>query len=146
MKQIVFSLSGKRPAPFIWWVVNLWLLLLAVGCRRTESLTVPADFQQLVSVDLSTQAYNEEILAEFTLTETAVTNIIYLLPNVNTPYFDLSLNGPGNDSLLILHSENYHTDASGGGIWEQTLTPGKYRLALTTEPSSGILSVYWGKP
>ena len=80
------------------------------------------------------------------MTEAAVTTLFYTLPNADTAYFDLSLLGPDDDSLVILHSENYRTDASGGGTWEQSLMPGTYQLVLTAEPGPGTLSVYWEAP
>jgi hypothetical protein len=45
---------------------------------------------------------------------------------------------------VILHSEDYRTDHDGGGLWEHSLPPGTYRLVLTAEQGSGMLSVYWG--
>jgi hypothetical protein len=146
MKHRIFNASGKRPYFSIWWVVGLWLLLLATGCNGSQGLAVPAGFQPLAAADLAAHAYDAEVLAEFTLTETAVTTLFYTLPNADTPYFDLSLIGPDGSSLTILHSENYRTDENGGGSWEQTLTGGMYQLILTAEPSPGTLSVYWKHP
>jgi hypothetical protein len=125
----------------------VWLfifVLLTVSCQAQP--TPPPDFQPVAEVDLTDHSYDEEIVGEFTVTETAVTAIFYTLPNADTLYFDLSLIGPEDESRVILHSESYRTDESGGGTWEQKLPPGTYRLALTAEPGSGILSVYWGQP
>lgn len=123
----------------------VWLfifVLLTVSCQAQP--TPPTDFQPVAEVDLSDHSYDEEIVGEFTVVETAVTTLFYTLPNADTPYFDLSLIGPEDDSRVILHSENYRTDESGGGTWEQNLAPGSYQLVLTADPGPGTLSVYWG--
>ncbi|MFZ1397227.1 MAG: hypothetical protein WAS33_10040 [Candidatus Promineifilaceae bacterium] len=82
-------------------------------------------------------------MGEFTLTETAVAHIFYTIPNIDTAEFDLRLLGPNGDSLVILHSEEFRTDKSGGGTWEQSLPAGVYQLVLTASQTPGTLSVYW---
>ena len=122
------------------------IILFIASCQANEAkLAPPPDFQLVAEVDLSDQSYDEEIVGKFTVAETAVTTLFYTLPNADTSYFDLSLIGPADDSLVILHSENYRTDKNGGGTWEQNLTPGTYQLILTAEPGPGVLSVYWGR-
>jgi len=81
---------------------------------------------------------------QFSLEETAVVGIFFTIRDIDTTYFDLSLSGLDGDSLVILHSEDYRTDRDGGGLWEQSLPPGAYRLVLTAAQSPGALSVYWG--
>ena len=150
MKYHVSRTNTNRPFPVTSLLtLTLLLIVMAVGCtvgKNSASLTLPPDFQPLAEVNLSARPFDGEILGEFTLEETTVTTIFYTLPNTDTPYFDLSLIGPDDASLLILHSENYRTDDSGGGTWEQSLTPGNYQLVLTAEPGPGTLSVYWGHP
>lgn len=134
----------KRPFSIAAFLFSLALIMVGSGCTKDQKVgAVPPDFQLVAEVDLSTQSHDKELLGEFTLMETAVTTIFYTLPNANTPYFDLSLIGPKDESQVILHSESYRTDESGGGTWEQNLLPGTYRLELTTDPGSGVLSVYW---
>jgi len=119
------------------------LILFAVGCNAEQTgLTPPPDFQPVATVDLSAQPHDGTEVGDFTLTETAVVNLFYTLPNIDTTYFDLSLSGPNGDNLVILHSETFRTDENGGGTWEQRLSPGKYRLLLTVPQTSGTLSVY----
>jgi hypothetical protein len=124
------------------------IVLLAAGCRpaQTENTGPPPDFQFVAEVDLSAQAYDEEILGELTLAETADVAIFYTIPNLNTSGFDLSLKGQNDDRVLILHSEDFQTDENGGGTWEKNLMPGTYRLALTAAQSDSVLSVYWKYP
>lgn len=123
------------------------IILFAMSCTAGQSQQMPPpDFQLVAQVDLSDHAYEEEIVGQFTLAETAVVTLFYTLPNANTTYFDLSLIGPEDDSLMILHSEDYHTDENGGGMWEESLAPGTYQLALTADPSGTVLSVYKGYP
>ena len=77
------------------------------------------------------------------LQETAVVRVYYTIPNLDTDYFDLRLIGPAGESHLILHSEDFITDESGGGLWEQPLAAGVYQLELSAHQTQGILSIYW---
>lgn len=125
--------------------LSLVILTIVAGCTAVSRAAVqwpPQDFQLMAVVDLSTQAYEEQTLGEFTLDKTAVVGIRYTLPDVDIAYFDLSLIGPQEEKQIILHSENYRTDAHGGGEWEKSLTPGTYRLVLIADAGHGILSVY----
>ena len=147
MKHKRLNTNNKRPFPTTILLILTLLMMMAIGCtagKNSELMTPSPDFQPLAEADLSNQSFNEEIMGEFTVKETAVTSLFYTLPNADTPYFDLSLIGPDDARHLILHSENYRTDENGGGSWKQSLTPGTYQLALTAEQSAGILSVYWG--
>jgi hypothetical protein len=135
------SISSKK-GTFIQFILTFFMIgLLTAGCQANQ--TPPPGFELVSEIDLAAQSYDEAVVGEFILAETAVTTIFYSLPNADTAYFDLSLIGPDNDSHLILHSENYRTDASGGGTWDQNLPPGTYRLALTADQSTGVLTVYW---
>lgn len=116
--------------------------LLAVGCGANQGQQISSEAQLVAEVDLSTQPHDAEVVGEFSLAETAVVTLTYTMPNVDTAVFDLSLNGP-NDDYVILHSEGYRTDENGGGSWEQNLAPGTYQLVLTASQTSGTLSVYW---
>ena len=139
----MFIKSKKRT--FIQFTLTLFMIgLLTVGCQANQA--VPPGFELAAEVDLAAQSYDEAVVGEFILAETAVTTLFYTLPNADTPYFDLSLIGPNDKRHLILHSENYRTDDNGGGTWEQSLTPGSYQLVLTAKPGSGSLSIYWGHP
>ena len=140
--------STFRP---VWRYLQAALAMLVitavVGCaafqNQATGMASPAELQPVAEIDLSTRPYDQERLGQFTLTETAVVTIAYTLPNIDTSYFDLRLVESQGESLVILHSEDYRTDENGGGTWQQSLTPGAYRLLLTAEQSPGILTVYW---
>lgn len=145
-----FSLTTRqRPFPaLVMLAAGLLLIMLLAGCNaawRGVNLTPAPGFQPLAKVDLSARAFDGEILGQFTLAETAAVSLLYTLPRAGLPYFDLSLVGPGDERRVVLHSEDYRTDEHGGGTWEQRLAPGTYRLALTSEPGPGLLSVFWGQ-
>ena len=59
--------------------------------------------------------------------------------------FDLSVAGPDGFRSTILHGEGYNT-SQDGGLWEKNLSPGKYRVILTSDRSPGIASVYMKAP
>lgn len=126
---------------------SVFLLLLAyafLGEAGQTGLAPPADFQPMAEIDLSAGPYNAETLGQFIVEEAAVVGIFFSIQGIDTPYFDLRLTGPDDESPVILHSEDYRTDADGGGLWEKSLAPGTYRLELTARQSPGALTVYWG--
>ena len=92
-------------------------VLLTVSCQTDRTQQQSPDFQLVAEVDLSARPHEGEVVGEFTVGETAVTHIFYTSPNIDTTIFDLSLSGPDGESFVILHSENFRTDAEGGGTW-----------------------------
>lgn len=118
--------------------------LLAVGCNGQND-QIPPDAELLAEVDLAAQPHEAAVVGEFEVAETAVITLTYLVPNVETAVFDLTLDGP-DDNYVILHSEEYRTDDNGGGSWAQNLPPGTYQLLLTASQTDGTLSVYWAHP
>jgi hypothetical protein len=121
------------------------LLLLAVFAviqawdRRPETATDP---RLLAMVDLATGPFDEVVVARFTLAETRVVQLRYSLINLDSPAFDLSLQGAERARFTILHAEQYRTSEDGGGDWQQTLPPDDYRLVLTAAQSPGTLAIY----
>lgn len=128
-------------------ICSLLLVLgLISGCTtitESASLMPGPDFTELAYVQLSNQSLNEETLGQFTIEEAGSVTLSYILPNIDTAYFYLSLVTPSGKSLTILRSEDYRTDARGGGTWEQELAPGTYQLLLTAAQCSGHITVYW---
>ena len=129
-------------------VPGVLIIMLVVGCRASQNqeapLAAPADFEPIAEeVNLSARSHDAETLGQFTLEETADVGVFFSIQQIDTPYIDLSLIGPDDESRVILHSEDYRTDADGGGLWEGSLPPGTYRLVLTADQSPGILSAYW---
>ncbi|MCB8924144.1 MAG: hypothetical protein H6652_00800 [Ardenticatenaceae bacterium] len=124
-------------------VVFLLLIIgpLAVSCTG-QNEQIPPDAELLAEIDLATRPHEAAVVGEFSLAETAVITLTYLVPNVETAVFDLTLAGP-EDNYVILHSEDYRTDENGGGSWEHNLTPGSYQLLLTASQTTGTVSVYW---
>ena len=125
----------------VWLSVLLLISLLAVGCTGQND-QIPPDAELLAEVDLAAQPYEAAMVGEYEVAETAAITLTYLVPNVETAVFDLTLAGP-DDDYVILHSEDYRTDENGGGSWEQTLVPGSYQLLLTASQTTGTVSVYW---
>ncbi len=125
----------------VWLSILLLIPLLVVGCTNQND-QIPPDAELLAEVDLATKPHEAAMVGEFEVAATAVITLTYLVPNVETAVFDLTLAGP-DDEYVILHSEGYRTDENGGGTWEQTLAPGSYQLRLTASQTTGMLSVYW---
>lgn len=108
-----------------------------------ETGSSPA-FQLAREIDLASRAFASETVLEFTLDETAVVGIFYALQNVDTTYFELTLVPAEGQSLVLLCSQSLWTDQEGGGMWEQELRAGTYRLPLNADRGHGALAVYWG--
>ena len=127
-------------------ILNLLVIILGTGCANINrnNFVPPPDFKPLAEVNLSTESFDQEILGQIAVEEEAIVSIFYGLSNAETTYFDLSLIGPEGENLVILHSEDYRTDEQGGGTWEQSLPPGDYRLVLTADQGSGLLTIHWG--
>lgn len=125
----------------VWLSVLLLITPLAMGCTGPTD-QIPPDAELLAEVDLAAQPHEAAVVGEFEVAETAVITLTYLVPDVETAVFDLTLAGP-DDHYVILHSEEYRTDENGGGSWEHNLTPGSYQLLLTASQTTSTLTVYW---
>ena len=120
------------------------LVMVANGSAANNSLdpfTPPQDFNPVAEIDLSTQAYPSETLAEFTVGERDHVGIFVRVRHINTTYFDLSVTGPDGFHSVVMHGEGYNA-AQDGGLWEQFLPAGTYRIVLTSHQSPGDVSVY----
>jgi len=76
----------------------------------------------------------------FTLAEPAVVGIYYALQNVDTGDFDLSLEPADGQRIVPMGANRLRTDRNGGGLWEEALPAGTYRLLLSAAQSQGTLS------
>lgn len=101
----------------------------------------PRDFSPTAQIDLSTRSYSSEPIARFRLDQPSYAGIFVVIHNIDTPFFDLSVEGPDGYRNVILHGEGYRADQDGG-LWEKSLPPGTYELVLTSHPSPGAVSVY----
>lgn len=112
------------------------------GGRQTAP---PPNFQSAAQIDLSARSYNNETLAQITVDQPTNLGVFFVIKDINTEYFDLSLKGPAGYHSLILHGEEFRTDGAGASsLQEFALQPGEYRLALTSRQSPGRLSIHWG--
>lgn len=140
------SPPARFPLPalalFIVLVSLAYLFLQGRAQNQNNGAAVSSDFQPLAQVDLAARAYHGDTVVQFTLEKTAVVNIFYTIPNIDTAYFDLRLIGTEGQSYVILHSEDFKTDEAGGGLWEQGLAPGDYHLELSAPQSPAVLSIY----
>ena len=110
-----------------------------------DRFSPPQGFVPVSQIDLSARAYPSETLTQFTLEKSAYVGVFIAVRDINTTYFDLSVIGPDDYSSTVLHGEGYNA-AQDGGLWEQNLPPGAYRLVLTSHPSPGVVSIYWKTP
>jgi len=121
------------------------LLLNSAAPNVSYSSAPPADFQPAATIDLSTRAYEAETLARITLGETGTLGVHFLVQNIDTEYFDLSLSGPDGYRAVVLHGEDFRTDSLGASsLQEFNLRAGEYQLVLTARQNPGHLTVSWG--
>jgi hypothetical protein len=110
-----------------------------------EKLSPPAGFRAVAEIDLSRQIYSAETLAEFTVDQPAYVGVFVIVRDINTSYFDLRVVGPDGDSSVVLHGEGYRADHDGG-LWEENVSPGTYRLVLTANQSPGNAAIFLKTP
>lgn len=101
----------------------------------------PRDFESVAQIDLSTQTYFAETLTEFSLDQVSSVGVFIVVDNIHTTYLDVRITGPSGFDSIVLHGEGYNA-VQDGGLWEQNLAPGTYQIVLTSDQSSGTLTVY----
>ena len=138
------------------WKMNRVIILIILaalassilpGCRgmRNEA-GAPDGYEQAAAADLSTHGYKETAVATVTLAEAGEVAFYFTLENLDTPTFDLTLQGQDGSRLTVLHAEGYRTDGTGSGQWEHELAAGEYQLLLTSPASAGQVTVYMRQP
>jgi hypothetical protein len=142
----VLAAGTRRTIPVMASVMIACLILTfsanqAAARNPLGQFAPPQDFQPVAQIDLSSRSYSEEMLAQFSFDQATWVGVFIAVRDINTTYFDLSVTGPGGYRSVILHGEGYRADQDGG-LWEQNLPPGAYRLVLTSEKSPGSASVY----
>lgn len=109
--------------------------------NSTNQLTPPDHLPLAATVDLTSRAHENEVLATFSVSENGRLELFFTVREINTSYFDLHLTGPNGDNILLLHGETYRADQDGG-LRTFTLVPGNYQVVLTASQSPGVLSLY----
>lgn len=143
--------AGARPAlTAMLGIMTVCLALTVLANAQAAQnplgrLAPPADFQLLAEYDLSAAAYPDETLAAISLRELTYVGVFVRIENINTTYLDLRLTGADGFESVVIHGEGYRADLDGG-LWEQTLPPGEYRLVLRADQSPGTISIYWNAP
>ena len=126
-------------------IVTAFALNGFAGGTPLDRFSPPQGYDPVAQIDLSTQPYSEETLAQFTLTELTTVGVFLTVRDINTPYFDLSVTGLDGFSSTVLHGEGYRADRDGG-LWEESLQPGTYQIVLTSRQSPGNISLYIDTP
>ena len=114
---------------------------MAATQNGTPRLSPPSNLALVAQVDLTARAYQNEVLATFSVTENGRLDMFFSVQDINTNYFDLRLIGPNGYSYPLLHGEVYRADRDGG-LRELTLLPGTYQVVLTADQSPGAVSIY----
>jgi hypothetical protein len=126
-------------------IVSTALFSRLAGQNPRDRLAVPSGFLSAAEIDLSARPYARHTLAEFQLDEPAFAGVFVVIDEINTTYFDLSVLGPDGYHSTVLHGEGYRV-ARDGGLWEDQLAPGAYRIVLTSHQSPGTVSIYLTSP
>ena len=101
----------------------------------------PAGYTLLRIVQLDQQAYESEVLASFTLTESRTIGFFLRVTNINTPYLDVRLIYPDGTYQTIIHGEAYTANLDTPHF-SGKLLPGAYRLELTNQLSPGQVEIF----
>jgi len=131
-------------------VLGVCIIILAAACGAIQSQEArpapPADYQLIVEVDLTTQAYHRATLGQFSLPREGEVGLFFTLGDLETAAFDLSIKGTDGSRFGVLQARDYRTDSAGSGEWRDTLPPGEYHLLLTAAQGHGNVAVYANTP
>lgn len=119
----------------------VFALNIQVDGNLSGKFSPPQGFAKVAEINLSARPYSSETIARFTLDRMSSAGVFIVVSHIDTTYFDLSVAGPDGARSTVLHGEEYSA-SQDGGLWEKTLPSGTYRLLLTSDPSSGIASIY----
>ncbi len=126
--------------------ILLGLTVFALNGFRFSTSTVasfvlPPDSRLIKTISLAESAHDKTNLCDFTLTESAPIGIYLIVENINTSFVDVRLTGPASYDQVIVHGEGYSAAFDYPRL-ETTLQPGHYMCLLTSQPSSGTISLY----
>jgi hypothetical protein len=136
-RQIIPGIAGIMTVCLI----IVFTLNTSASKNLLNKFSPPQDFEPVAQIDLSTRAYPSETLTEFRLEVQTYVGVFVSIHNIDTTYFDLSVIGPHDFTSTVLHGEGYKA-FQDGGLWEENLPPGVYRVVLTSRQSPGTASVH----
>jgi hypothetical protein len=122
-------------------LIIVFTLNTSASKNLLNKFSPPQDFERVAQIDLSTRAYPSEMLTEFHLEAQTYVGVFVSIHNIDTTYFDLSVIGPDDFNSTVVHGEGYKA-FQDGGLWEENLLPGTYRVVLTSHQSPGTVEVY----
>ncbi len=122
-------------------LISVFMLNTVAKGNGLSRFSPPQDFTPVSQINLSTRAYSNETLAQFTVDKATYVGVFLVIRNINTTYFDVSVTGPNNYRSTVLHGEGYNA-FEDGGLWEENLAPGTYQVVLTSHQSPGSAAVY----
>jgi hypothetical protein len=145
-KRDVLLAGARQTLPGIAGILTVCLVVVftlntSASKNFLNKFSPPQDFEPVAQIDLSTRAYPSETLTEFHLETQTYVGVFVAIHNINTAYFDLSVIGPDGFNSTVLHGEGYNA-FQDGGLWEENLPPGAYRVVLTSHQSPGTASVH----
>lgn len=138
----------RRTIPALAGILAISILLtfvLDAAAAKNSAVATSEDFVPVARIDLATQAYSSEMLAQFTLEEPAEAGVFVIVRGIDTTYFDLRVVGPNGYSSIVLHGENYSAYQESGA-WKETLPAGTYQVVLNAHQGPGTLAVYLKTP
>jgi hypothetical protein len=150
--RLLFTGDGKPVTPWRWALTGVLVVaaLAAAGMLVTSTLgndspQPPQGFDLAATVDLSGRDVQAETIAWFNLAEAGDAAIFLRISSIDTLYIDVTLVPPQGDPLLLLHGEDFSSEASVSQ-YQYSLPAGEYKIVLTSQKSPGILKVYFRLP
>ncbi len=147
MSSAVWKASGVMAALLLGFTAVGWA---ANGFRiaapgRAPGFLPPSGYALIKTIDLSEKEYAGEAIYRFNLEKTGTAGVYLLIQNINSPYFEVILSGPGGYKKLLVHAEGY-TAIQDNPHMEERLQAGEYQVILTSKASPGELQVYLYRP
>jgi hypothetical protein len=147
-----FTVDGKPVTAWHWALAGGVVVLVLAGAGMLVTSTLGSDpaqppqgYDLAATVDLSGRDMQAEAIASFNLAEAGDAAILLRLTGIDTRYIDMTLVPSQGGPLLLLHSEDFSSEASASQD-QYRLPAGEYKIMLTSRKSPGILEVYFRLP
>jgi len=147
--RVLFTGGGKPVPAWRWALAGVVVVAVLAGAVILVTSTLGSDptqppkgYDLAATVDLSGGDVQAQTIAWFNLVEAGDAVIFLRITGIDTRYIDVTLVPSQGDPLLLLHGEDFSSDASVSQ-YQYRLPAGEYKIVLTSWKSPGILKVYF---
>jgi hypothetical protein len=146
--RVLFTSNAKSFPVWRWALVGVVIIAVLAGAGMLVTATLGSDpaqppkgYELAATIDLSGRDTQEETIALINLAKAGDAAIFLRITGIETRYIEVMLVPPQGDPLMLLHSEDFSSEASVSQ-YQYRLPAGEYKITLTSLKSPGILKVY----